>query len=346
MPDKKVVDIHVHLGGTGDSGSGCRMSLQFIMGPAFLVMLIVMKASPADVNDARIREIIVGAVNRATKVDRAVLLALDGVYKAGKYIEPESHLVTPNQWVIDTARDNPKVLFGASVHPYRKKKDLLGETRRCIDQGAALFKWIPSSQQIDPGDDRCLPFYEMIAEAKVPLLCHTGAELAVPTSDGDAVRLNDPRRLRKALSMKVKVIAAHCATPYLGGLLPDDTDYFDELTDMLKLSEKKGWKLYADISAFCTPTRIKYLNRIQKEIDKGRIDAGRFLFGSDFPIPIIDINVFKDPLGARELLAHLKGEENPLDRNYDILKTFGIDESIFTNAWEVLRIPNPLSAPC
>ncbi len=341
VSDKKIVDIHVHVGGTGDSGSGCRMSMEFMASPAFLAMLIVMKASPVDVNDERIKEIILGAIDRSTKIDYAVLLGLDGVYKNGKYIESQSHLVTPNQWVMDIARDNPKVLFGASVHPYRKRKEVLDETRRCIENGAALFKWIPSSQQIDPWEEKCLSFYEMIAEAGVPLLCHTGAELAVPTSDWGAVRFNDPGRLKKALGKKVKVIAAHCATPYLGGVLPGDTNYFDELMDMLRISENKGWKLYADISAFCTPTRIPYLERIKDEIDKGRISADRFLFGSDFPIPIIDITVFKSPLDARTMLAHLGGEENPLDRNYEILERFGIDRSIFTNAWNVLKISKP-----
>ncbi len=338
MSDEKVVDIHVHFGGTGDSGSGCRMSMEFMASPAFLAMLIVMKASPADVSDERIKEIIVGAIDRSTKIDYAVLLALDGVYRDGKYIESESHLVTPNRWVMKVARNNPKVLFGASVHPYREKEEMLDETRRCIDSGAALFKWIPSSQQINPRDERCVPFYHMLAETGVPLLCHTAAELAVPTSNGDAIEFNDPRRLEKALNMKVTVIAAHCATPYLGGLLPGDTNYFDELMGMMKTSEKMGWKLYADISAFCTPTRIAYLERIQKEIDEGRISASQFLFGSDFPIPIIDITVFRKPLDAKEILAHLKGEKSPLDRNYEILEKFGIDRSIFTNAWNVLKI--------
>ncbi len=123
--------------------------------------------------------------------------------------------------------------------------------------------------------------------------------------------------------------------------MPGDSDYFDELMEMLRMSEEKGWKLHADLSAFCTPTRIGYLERIQKEIDKGRIFADRFLFGSDFPIPIIDITAFREPLDAKEMLAHLRGEEDPLDRNYEILEKFGIDRSIFTNAWNVLRIAKP-----
>jgi len=168
----------------------------------------------------------------------------------GKYIESESHLVTPNDYIIQIAKANKGVLFGASVHPYRRKEELLAETQRCLDQGAVLFKWIPSSQQIDPKDDRCIPFYEILARENVPLLCHTGSELAVPTSNSSSHKFNDPRRLKKALDLGVKVIAAHCATPYLGAILPDDKGYFHELMAMLKDSPKKGWNLYADISAF------------------------------------------------------------------------------------------------
>ena len=338
MTNKKVIDIHIHIGGTGNSGSGCRMSHEFIFSFAFAAMLIALEVTPFDVSDETVREVILGTLNRSRKIDYAVLLALDGVYKSGKYIASQSHLVTPNTYVIKLAKTNPRVLFGASVHPYRNKKEMLVETRRCIDHGAVLFKWIPSSQQIDPRDDRCLPFYEILAEEEIPLLCHTGAELAVPTSDPKANQWNDPRRLKRALEAGVKVIAAHCATPYLGGILPGDKDYFEELITMLKASEQRRWKLYADISAFCTPTRIPYLHRIDKEILQGTLSPDQLLYGSDFPIPVVDINIFRNPLNLKDLLEHGMPKGNPLDKNYDVLKKFGIHGSIFTNAWDVLKI--------
>jgi len=338
MAHGDVIDIHIHIGGPGDSGSKCRMSNQFIFSPSFIAMLIALKATPFDITDKKIKEIILNAVNTSKKIDYAVLLALDGVYKNGGYIESESHLVVPNDYIINIAKENKRVLFGASVHPYRKKNEMLAETLRCINNNAVLFKWIPSSQQIDPMDERCIPFYEILLRAKIPLLCHTGAELAVPTSYLNANRFNDPRRLKRALNMGVKVIAAHCATPYLGGILPADKDYFNELMDMLKISEKKNWNLYADISAFCTPARIIYLEEIKKEIKRGSISPQRFLYGSDFPIPIVDINIFKKSINLQDLIKHIKGHGNPLDNNYTILKEFGIHKLIFTNACQVLRI--------
>jgi predicted TIM-barrel fold metal-dependent hydrolase len=339
MPARRVIDIHVHIGGPGDSGSGCRMSHEFILSPAFAAMFIALNASFFDTRDEKIKEIILTAIDTSTKVDYTVLLALDGVYKNGEYIESESHLVAPNNYVIEIARTNERVLFGASVHPYRKKEKMLAEMKRCIDNGAALFKWIPSSQQIDPLDDRCIPFYELLARMNIPLLCHTGAELAVPTSDFKANKFNDPRKLKRALAIGVKVIAAHCATPYLGAILPADKGFFDALMEMLRISEKGKWNLYADISAFCTPTRITHLERINYLINRGVISPGKFLYGSDFPIPIVDINIFKKPLNLKELQENMKGWGNPLDNNYNILREFGIHPSIFTNAQDVLRLP-------
>jgi len=74
-----IVDVHIHIGGPGDSGSGCRMSYQFILSPAFAAMLIALKATLFNLKDERIKEIILSAIDGSQKTDYAVLLALDGV---------------------------------------------------------------------------------------------------------------------------------------------------------------------------------------------------------------------------------------------------------------------------
>jgi len=334
MGKTKVVDIHVHIGGTGDSGSGCKMSPEFIISPAFAFMLLSLGATPADICDEKIRKIILDIINTSQQIDYVVLLALDYVFKDEKKIENNSHLVVPNKYIVKIKNSNPKVLFGASVHPYREKKDMIKEMNYCIKNGAVLFKWIPSSQQIDPKDKKCFPFYEKLFEEAIPLLCHTGPEHAVPTSNFDAKKYNDPKRLKNALKLGVKVIAAHCAAPYFTGYLEED--YFDVLMDMLKKYEN----LYTDISAFCVPTRIKYLERIIKEIEQESINSDKFLFGSDFPIPIIDINKFKLSGICFDLFQSEKSKGNPLDNNYTILKEFGLPDSIFTNASKIIKLPD------
>jgi len=40
-----------------------------------------------------------------------------------------------------------------------------------------------------------------------------------------------------------------------------------------------------------------------------------------------------------DLQENMKGEGNPLDNNYNVLREFGMHPSIFTNAEDVLRLP-------
>ena len=170
-----------------------------------------------------------------------------------------THLYTPNKFVRGLTKGHPKALFGASVHPYRR--DAVQEAEHCLEldpenpysPAVVLFKWAPSAQQIDPADDACVPFYEFLAERNVPLLCHTEAEHAIPTSDEAANRFNHPCRLLKALKLGVRVIAAHCATAFWSEAI--EQDCFEDFLCMLRESEF----LYGDISAFCWPQRIHYL---------------------------------------------------------------------------------------
>jgi hypothetical protein len=123
-----------------------------------------------------------------------------------------------------------------------------------------------------------------------------------------------------------------------GSGMQPDSGYFEDLMQMLQDAEAKRWELFADISAYCTPSRSGYIERILREIGDGRISPKRFLYGSDFPMPAVDINVFKRPLSPNEMLQHITGQGNLLDKHFRIMKQFGIHESIFTNACDVLRL--------
>jgi predicted TIM-barrel fold metal-dependent hydrolase len=338
ITDKKVIDIHVHMVGTGDTVKGCIASKEFLCSPTFSSMLMSLKTPPFALTDDKIREFILESVGNSESVDCSVLLALDGVYKHGRLVASETLLSVPNDYIISLSRTNKKVLFGASVHPYRETAEMLNETRRCIGEGAALFVWAPSGQQINPEDDRCIPFYVCLAREGVPLLCHAGAEFAMSAADSKTIRCNDPKRLKKALDIGVKVIVAHCAAPSRGSIMPFERGFFDELTEMLKVAEEKNWELYADISACCSPSKSWFLEKIIDEIEEGRISPKRFLYGSDFPMPAVDINIVKRPLNAVELVDHMRARGNLLDNHYRILKAFGLHESVFTNACDVLRM--------
>jgi len=336
MLERKVIDTHVHVLGTGDTVKGFTASLEFVSSRTFSSMLMSLKTPAFAVSDEKLMEDLLGVVNSSESIDYAVFLAMDGVYKNGKFVAPETHLMVPNDYIIDLSRTNKKVLFGASVHPYREAADMLAVAKRCVDEGAALFVWSPSEQQINPEDDRCIPFYVCLAREGIPLLFHTGNVFATHMTDFKVNNYSDPRKLKNALDIGVKVIVAHCAASPDGKGIPSGGP--EDLLDMLKTAEEKKWDLYADISARCAPSQIGYLERIRREIEEGRISPKRFLYGSDFPMPAVDINVVKEPLSTSELAEHISGQGNLLDHHYRILKDFGIHESIFTNACDVLRL--------
>jgi predicted TIM-barrel fold metal-dependent hydrolase len=335
--DRWVIDIHAHIVGTGDTVKGMFASQEFFSSPAFSSMLMHLKTPPSSATDAKIRQVLLEEVDSSGSIDYVVLLAMDGVYKNGKFLASETHLMVPNDYIIDLSRMNKKVLFGASVHPYRDATEMLAAAKRCVDEGAVLFVWSPSEQQINPEDDRCIPFYVCLAREGIPLMVHTGAEFAARTTGFRADTYNDPRRLKIALDIGVKVIAAHCA-PSSGEDVIPGCGYWEALLDMLRMADERKWDLYADISAFCTPSMIGYLKRVKLEIEEERISPKRFLYGSDFPMPAVDINDVKKPLTPKELIEHMSGQGNQLDNHYRIVKDFGIHGSIFTNACAVLRL--------
>jgi predicted TIM-barrel fold metal-dependent hydrolase len=294
MPERKVIDIHVHVGSADDKISGN----------------------------------LIGAVNSSAKTDYAVFLAMDGIYKNSKLVASETYTAVPNDYIAGLSKMNKKVLFGASVHPYRDVTEMLAVAKRSAGEGAALFAWSPSEQQINPEDDRCIPFYVFLAREGIPLLFHMGAGACM--ADPKLSSYSDPRKLKNALDIGVKVILAHSGLPGDGHPV--------ELMDMLRMAEENKWDLYADISACCAPAAIGLIERIRLEIEEGRTSPKRFLYGSGFPAPVVDINGVKNPPAAHEPAVHIDGQDNPFDNHYRILKDFGIHESIFTNACDVLRL--------
>lgn len=229
------------------------------------------------------------------KICYTVLLSLDGVYKNGRYIEPESNFAVPNDYIIRIAETDKYFLVGASVHPYREPKEMIAETRHCIDRGAVLFNWIPSVQQIDPEDDRCIPFYICLAREGIPLLLHNGITPEAQKSVSTAGRYNDPGKLGRALDIGVKVIAAHCAPRYSSAGQPSEKGYMDELMEMLRAATEKKWDLYTDMSFFNRPVKIACLEKIKREGSRTTADAVRILHAGHAPSSGDDINATEIP---------------------------------------------------
>src|SRR3989440_4486174 len=173
-----VIDCHVHVAAcTLGHGS---MSLRLQGKLAFRFMRWHFGLKGFDEQTERVLESkLVGAIDGCEQLDKAVVLAFDKVYTPdGQPDEDNTHLYVTNDYVMDLAARHPKVLFGASVHPYRR--DALAEIERCWRAGAVLLKWLPITQVVNPADDRCIPLYDFLAHHQLPLLCHTGGEKSLP----------------------------------------------------------------------------------------------------------------------------------------------------------------------
>lgn len=327
----EIIDIHVHFGAPKNNKNECFWSKKFEQQPAYWFMKITSGSLFKKLTYDSVYSQLMKAISKAEDVDKVVLLAMDRVYNEdGEPCNEETHLYVPNSFVIDLAKNNEKILTGASVHPYRT--DWQKELEYCWKAGAKLIKWIPSSQQIDPANNKCIPFYEKLIEYELPLLVHSGPEYAIPTSNGEYEKKNNPKYLRKALDMGVKIIIAHCALPFWGEA---DKDYLDDMDDFFKLFEElknKNWKLYADMSALTTPLRSQYIPKVKEKIPHDRL-----LFGSDYPIPASELS-YK---GTKNIIYWLKlfysalKEKNPLDKNYKLIKQMKFNDEVFTNPYKL-----------
>jgi predicted TIM-barrel fold metal-dependent hydrolase len=329
---QEVIDIHIHFGAPDHPESGCYWSREFEKGLAFFAVRLVTRSLFRKMDLDHIQKHMLGVINGAKYVQKGVLLAMDQVYdEDGNVCRQRTHLRVPNSYLAGLARENERILFGASVHPYRL--DWEDELEYCLAHKAVLCKWIPSSLQVDPAHPRCLAFYKKLAEHKLPLLCHVGSERAIPPYDKSSQMLNRPGLLRNALDAGVTVIMAHAALP-LPPPLENDVA-FQELIALFREAEIKNWKLYTDLSAINLGPRGSYIDRIKKDIP-----AQRLILGSDYPIPILDIS--QEPhLSLGQRLKHFLQTifvRNPLDKNYLLIKNMQFDEAVFYNAAGILRL--------
>jgi predicted TIM-barrel fold metal-dependent hydrolase len=325
---EEIIDIHVHFGAPYDPASGCYWSETFEKTAAYWFMKLMSGSLFKKLTIAHIEKKLLEIINDSKQVDKCVLLAMDKVYdENGNPKDNETHLYVPNTYIKTMSENNTRVLFGASVHPY--KTNWKNELENCIHNGACLCKWIPSSQQIDPTNNKCIPFYQALADHDLPLLVHCGPEYAIPTSNKNYIEMNNPKYLRSALNMGVTVIIAHCSLPYLNML---DIEYQDDLAEFYKLFEDaqtNNWKLYSDVSALATPLRSSYIPDVKRKIPHEKL-----LFGSDYPLPASELsykkskNVFK----WLKLFFEALSTKNPIDKNYLSIDDMGFNKSVFTNA--------------
>ena len=272
-----------------------------------------------DTTERAITQKLFDLLTQTTELDAAAVLAFDAVYTLdGEFNTTDTHFYVKNDFVIDLAKRHPKILFGASVHPYRK--DAVAELERCIAAGAVLLKWLPLTQDINPADPRCIPFYECLAHHRLPLLSHTGGEKTLPNINPNVA---SPALLDEAVRRGVTIIAAHCGTRSAMG----ETDYVGVFAKMAKDHEH----FYGDTSALNLPTR----SHAYKTLLEDPAVMAKVIHGSDWPIIPIP-PAFRLGLSAT---AEFLQEPNWLRRDIRIKQRLGFGEDYWNRAAKVLRQP-------
>src|SRR2546423_6365064 len=272
MAEKRsnAIDMHVHVVGNGSGDSGCWLRVRGWHRPLAAMMLREI-GLPGSALSGHLESLYIARLLeqiRQSSLRAAVILAQDHVYDdQGKIMRDRGSFYVPNDYVLDLARKHSELLPAVSIHPARP--DALEELERCLSAGAVMMKCLPNCHNINCNDRKFTRFWERMAEAKLPLLAHTGGEHTLPVLRPD---YSDPRILALPLECGVNVIAAHCATK--SGL--SDPEYFHIFVGMTR----RFSNLYGDTSAFNVPLRGRHLRKcLESSV------CERLMHGSDYPVP-------------------------------------------------------------
>jgi predicted TIM-barrel fold metal-dependent hydrolase len=175
----------------------------------------------------------------------------------------------PNEVVARFAADNADVAIAfASIDPHRGAEGV-AEARSLIASGSIRgLKLHPPVQQFHPNDRIAYPLYEVFAEARLPVLFHTGHSgigTGMPGGGGIRLKYGHPMPIDDvAVDFPgMPIIMAHPSFPWqdeaISVCLHKPTVYID----------LSGWS-----PKYFSPTLIQYANTMLKH---------KVLFGSDYP---------------------------------------------------------------
>ena len=174
-----------------------------------------------------------------------------------------------NEEIAEAAAANSDVLIPfASVDPARS--DAPERARRLIaDHGVKGFKFHPNMQAFFPNDRKAYPLYEVIAEARLPALFHTGHSgigSGVPGGGGLRLKYSNPIHVDDVAAdfPELPIVLAHPSFPWQD--------------EAISIAMHKP-EVYIDLSGwspkYFPPQLIQYANTLLKH---------QVLFGSDYPM--------------------------------------------------------------
>ncbi len=328
LPETRIVDMHVHLAGFGNGGSGCYVSPLLLNNYRFDFFLAGFDTSREELaqhGDQVVADKLAVKLRASRHVDGAVLLALDGAVDSnGELDRARTEVYIPNEYVLQQVRRYPDVFyFGASVNPYRK--DALQRLEEAKQQGAVLIKWIPNIQHIDPADPKLVLFYRKLRELDLSLLSHTGQERSF---SGARDEYGDPQRLSLPLSLGVTVIAGHIATTGHNA----GEDNFKRILPMFAQHPN----LYTDISSLTQLNKLGYLDQALRMPEL----KGRLLYGSDYPLSdMVLTSSWYFPLNLTlEEMRRIHAIPNHWDRDVALKQALGVGPDVFARSAQLLKL--------
>ncbi len=192
-----------------------------------------------------------------------VIFSVDGLRARGQRS-------VSNEEVAELAAENDDIMIPfASVDPGRGE-DAVREARRLIEHyGVRGFKFHPQFQEFMPNDPMAYPLYEVIAEAKLPALFHTGHSgmgTGMPGGGGIRLKYGNPMPIDDVAVdfPDMPIILAHPSWPWQ-----------DEALSMCLHKPQ----VYIDLSGwspkYFPPQLVHYANTLLKH---------KVLFGTDYPL--------------------------------------------------------------
>ena len=300
------LDIHTHLFGTGDSGSGCQLSRAITDGFLFksLTALLGVKKPGATFDEGYVD--VLQKQLQGSGLDQIVLLAQDAVYdRTGRRDEGRTHFYIPNDYLFDVvSREPAQLLPCVSINPDRR--DCVAELERCHSRGARILKIHPPIQGVDVADRKHTRFFARCAALDMIVMVHTGHEHSAPIIDKT---LADPLKLELALEEGCTVVACHCGT----GWPDEEPDFFPGFVRMVRRYEH----LWGDTAVLGTANRVGAVKRLLEHKDL----LPRMLHGSDFPFPSSPF-AFRGLLGLQRALE-IQSEKNFLKRDLALKAALG-----------------------
>jgi hypothetical protein len=211
-----------------------------------------------------------------------------------------------NDEVLKVAQANPDVLipFG-SVDPHRGKL-AIRQARELIEAGVRGFKFHPNTQAFWPDDHAFYPLYEIIAQAGLIALFHsgtTGIGAGMPGGGGVHLKYSNPMAVDDVAAEfpDLDIILAHPSFPWQEEALAIAVHKPNVYIDL------SGWspKYFPEILVQYTNTRLRH----------------KMLFGSDFPL------ITPDRWLADFEKLPIRDEVRPLVLKENAVRLLGLDQA-------------------